>query len=266
MLFSIGVSLFDWNGISGAEFAGFSNYGKLFTDVRFWNSLLVTLAIILPAIPLQIGIGLLIAFLLWDFLRKYTSLVRILNFLPYLIIPFAIGILFQYFFDRKIGFVNRFLLNVGLADEPIGWLTHPVLVKLVVIFLLVWRYYGYMAIILIASLQTIPDSLSEAAQIDGASWHHRLFHIVIPLLRPVLIFLSVTSIIGGLQLFDEPVAVMTYSKLPFGGHSGCRSYVTDEFLQHFFSELRIRLWCGQCRAYVRHYVRAFNRTDSHDSK
>lgn len=219
ILFSFAVSFTKWNGVNKISFIGFDNYLRLFTaDGNFYKTILNTLIIIAIAIPLQLITGLLMSVILNDFFRgKLKSSLQLLNFLPYITTPVAIGMLFQILFDWKYGTINLLLQNTGLINEGINWLGKVWTARIVVILLLWWKYYGYMMVIFISGLSTMPEELYEAAKIDGAKWKDSFFRITIPLLRPIITFVVVMSIIGGLQLFDEPQLLFTSANIPTGG-------------------------------------------------
>ena len=103
------------------------------------------------------------------------------------------------------GIVNQLLVNLHIVSEPIMWLSHPVWAKVLVIIAITWRWTGYNMIFFLAALQNIDPQIYEAADVDGASKWRTFFSVTVPLLRPVILFTSITSTIGTLQLFDEPM-------------------------------------------------------------
>lgn len=190
--------------VRGVEktFVGLSNYTRLFQDPIFYKSLLNTFQILIVQVPLMLFLALLIAVGLHSSMVKFKSLFRIAYFMPAITALVAASIVFMILLDEQFGLVNYLLSSVGI--EPIAWLTSPFWAKVSVILVMTWRWTGYNMVIFLAGLQNIPDSLYEAASIDGASKFKQFFMITIPQLKPVFVFTVVMSTIGTLQLFDEP--------------------------------------------------------------
>lgn len=216
ILFSLGVSFLQWDGIGEATFIGLENYKRVFTqDVYFYKSLWNTIILLVISTPIQIILGLLTATFLKDFFKKSRNGLQLINFLPYITTPVAVGIIFQLMFDWKSGVINAFLNLFGI--ESVYWLGHGWAARAVVIIMIVWKNYGYMMIMFLSGLSTIPDDLYEAAKIDGASWWSRFIKITIPLLKPIFIFVIITSVINGFKLFDEPQLLFNSVSQPMGG-------------------------------------------------
>ncbi len=217
IIYSFGISFTDLTSIGQAHFIGLSNYIRLFTkDKVFLKSIVNTILIMVITMPLPLITGLLLAELIMDFFKRTRKIVQLLNFLPYVTAPVAIGFLFQLMFDWQSGTINQILKEFGIAS-PINWLGAPFTARVVMILLIWWRYYGYYMVMLMAGMATIPEALYEAAEMDGAGWRNKLFYITIPMLRPVLHFLITTSIIGGLQIFDEARVLFSGPNIPMGG-------------------------------------------------
>jgi multiple sugar transport system permease protein/cellobiose transport system permease protein len=213
IFYSFFISLTDWTGINEKIFIGFQNYIKIITtDVNFRKSIGNTFYIILIANSLTLILGLLLANFLFVQKRGRTVF-QTINFLPYVTTPVALGLLFKLLFDWRYGTVNRILISLGVIKEGIYWLGTPQTAPLVIIFLIIWKYSGYYMAIFLAGLTSVPEELYEAAVVDGAGKTATFFFITIPMLRPILTFASVTSLIGGLQLFDEPNIIFS----TFGG-------------------------------------------------
>lgn len=201
---NIYMSLTDWDLLTDPEFIGFSNYSRLFDDRYFWNSLRVTATYVLYNIPIQTVIGLGMALLL-NHLKKWTSL-RGLVVLPYFIPNVVVGLLWLMLLNPIVGPVNQLLLSMGF--ERIQFLRLPTLALPTIAGINIWRHMGFVAILFFAGLQTIPNELYECAKLDGASAPRIMWKITLPLLRPVMTFVVVTSVIGSFQIFDT-VAVTT---------------------------------------------------------
>jgi multiple sugar transport system permease protein/cellobiose transport system permease protein len=204
IFYSFFISLTDWTGINEKTFIGFENYIQIVTgDVNFRKSIGNTFYIILIANSLTLLLGLLLANFLFGRKRGRTVF-QTINFLPYVTTPVALGLLFKLLFDWRYGTVNRILISLGVLKEGIYWLGTAQAAPFVIIILIVWKYVGYYMAIFLAGLTSVPEELYEAAVVDGAGKTAVFFYITIPMLRPILTFASVTSLIGGLQLFDEP--------------------------------------------------------------
>lgn len=204
IIYSFFMSLHEWNGIGDVTFAGFGNYIKLFTrDKLFWKSVTNTTLIMFFATPISIFGGLVLAYMLFN-LRKGKRLFQTINFFPYITTPVAIGFIFSYLFDYSGGYINQLLVGTGILAEKFYWLNNPWSSRMVVILMIVWRNLGYFMTIYLAGMTAISPDVYEAAQIDGAGKIQTFFRITIPLLKNTSIFLILTSVIGGLQLFDEP--------------------------------------------------------------
>ena len=217
VLYSLGVSFTDW-GIAGvSKFVGADNYIRLFQDKNFIKAIGNTLLFMLIALPIELVLGMFMAVFLKDFVSKTRPVFQLLNFLPYITTPVAMGMLFQLLFDYNNGTINQILMTLGIIEKPIYWLGFPITAKIVVIILIVWRMYGYMMVMFLTGLSTIPSELYEAAKVDGSSWFHSFRTITVPLLRPIVIFVVTMSTIGGWKLFDEARLLFQGDNLPGAG-------------------------------------------------
>lgn len=209
ILYSFYISLFDWNGISDKVFIGIKNYIRIFTkDPLFYKSVWNTILMMLMSTPITLILGMILAFALFNMTRG-KKFFQTANFLPYITTPVAIGFIFSYLFDWSSGYINLVLIKLGIIHQGIYWLQDPWTARMVVAIMIIWRYLGYFMTIYLAGLTAIPDEIYEAAKVDGASIIKIFFKITIPMLKNITVFLIVTSVIGGLQMFDEPV--MLYS-------------------------------------------------------
>ncbi|WP_338115688.1 sugar ABC transporter permease [Paenibacillus monticola] len=187
---------------SNLEFTGFSNYTRLFDDSMFITAVKNTFIYLLIQVPVMIILALFISVLLNDSKLKFKGFFRTAIFLPCVTSLVAYSIVFKYLFAGD-GLVNSMLLNLHLIDTPIGWITDPFWAKITIIIAITWRWTGYNMIFYLSALQNIDHSIYEAARIDGASATRQFFGITVPLLKPIILFTSITSTIGTLQLFDE---------------------------------------------------------------
>lgn len=212
IVFSFYVSLTSWDGIGDKTFVGLDNYKFLFNpDSYFFKSVGNTLLFVVLTLPVQIALGLVIATLLYSRWVKWRGLFQLINFLPYIVTPVAVGLIFNLLFDWQAGFVNKVLLKLGLVDEGIYWLGEPLYARMVIVLMLIWKGFGYTMVFYLAGLANVPKDLHEAAQVDGASGLRTFFSITLPLLKPVTVFIVITGIIGGFQLLEEPMLLLTGS-------------------------------------------------------
>jgi multiple sugar transport system permease protein len=198
------ISLTDWNMLRAPRFIGVNNYIRLFSDPKFWDSLRLTLLYVVYNIPVQTGLGLLVAVLADRLARGVT--VRAIIIAPYLLSNVVAALIWLMMLDPLLGLTNYWLEIIGLPRQ--GFLSSPDQALFSVAGISIWRHVGLTALLFYAGLQSIPKDLYEAARLEGASEFTMFRHITLPLLRPVLAFILVTSVIGSFQIFDV-VAVAT---------------------------------------------------------
>ncbi len=218
------ISFYEWNLLSPATYTGFGNYNTIFSDDRFWDSLRITVSYVLWNIPLQTTLAILIAVLLERFSVGVSSLLRGLVILPWLMPNVVVALLWLWILDPSIGIMNVILKILGVASQP--FLGSPDQVIPSIALINIWRHVGYTSILIYAGLKTIPKSLYEAASIDGAGWVAQFVRITLPLLRPVLVFVLVTTVIGSFQVFDT-IAVTTAGG-PAGSSRTIIFYIYDQ--------------------------------------
>ncbi|MEH7254700.1 sugar ABC transporter permease [Neobacillus niacini] len=187
---------------SNLQFVGFDNYIRLFTDPTFIAAVKNTVTYLIIQVPIMIILALLISVLLNDKKLKLKGFFRTAIFLPCITSLVAYSVVFKYLFGSD-GIINQMLLNVSLISEPIQWLTDPFWAKVTIIIAITWRWTGYNMIFYLSALQNVDNSIYEAAKMDGANAFQQFFKITIPMLKPIILFTSITSTIGTLQLFDE---------------------------------------------------------------
>jgi len=209
--FSFVLSLTDWDGLHPLRSIGFANYGALLNDATFRGSMATTAIILLQTLPMQIMLALVLAFGLHMSIVGGKDFFQTVLFLPYITTPVAVGLLFQSLLGGQFGLVNALLLRVHLIREPIQWLLQPVYAKPIISFILGWRNLGYIMVFLMAGMKSIPWEIYESARVDGARLPTMFWRITVPLIRPVLSFVVVTSVIGGFQLFDEPFLLYQFA-------------------------------------------------------
>ena len=196
------VSLHDWNLIGGkGEFVGLGNFSTVLAQPNFWIALRNTFSIFLLSSVPQVFVGLVLAAVLNANLRAKTFW-RMGVLLPYVVAPVAVGLIFSKMFADQSGMINALLGDVGIS--PIRWHADVLSSHIAIATMVDFRWTGYTTLILLAGMQAIPTDLYEAAVIDGANRARQFFSVTIPMLRPTIIFVVITSTIGGLQIFDEP--------------------------------------------------------------
>ncbi|WP_244499317.1 carbohydrate ABC transporter permease [Terribacillus halophilus] len=184
------------------SFVGFENYIRLFQDPVFLTTVKNTVIYLIIQVPVMILLALFLSVVLNNKTLKWKGFFRTAIFLPCVTSLVAYSVVFKYLFAPD-GIVNMTLMKINLVSEPIQWLTDPFWAKITIILAITWRWTGYNMIFYLSALQNVDRSIYEAAKIDGASAIQQFFKITIPMLKPIILFTSITSTIGTLQLFDE---------------------------------------------------------------
>ncbi|MFS1078000.1 carbohydrate ABC transporter permease [Enterococcus casseliflavus] len=226
IVYSLYLSLHRMQGLQSV-FVGFGNYLRMLQDTIFQKALLNNFIFLIFQVPIMVLLGLLLAFVLNTPKLVGRSFFKLALFLPCVTSLVSYAVLFKMMFQIG-GIVNQGLLNIGLITQPLDWLNNPLLAKLTVIIALCWRWTDYNMIFYLAGLQNISDDTLEAAAIDGANGFQKFFFVVIPQLKPVIVFTTITSTIGTIQLFDEVV------NLTGGGPSNETLTVAQLIYNHSF--------------------------------
>ncbi|MFE9750975.1 carbohydrate ABC transporter permease [Saccharothrix saharensis] len=231
LLFTFYVALFDWNPIGDRTFIGVDNFTRMFADPRFWNAAGNTVSIwVLSTVP-QLLLALLLAHVLNHARLRFALFFRMAVLVPYITSVAATAIVFAQLFDRDYGLLNWLLGLVGIDPVDFSgstWGSHVLIATMVA-----WRWFGYNTLLYLASLQAISREVYEAASIDGASGWQQFRHITVPSLRPVIIFTVVTSTIGGLQIFTEPLLLSGGGGLTCGAVRQCQTLTLFLYEQGF---------------------------------
>ncbi|MFR1374373.1 MAG: carbohydrate ABC transporter permease [Eisenbergiella massiliensis] len=214
------------------EFIGFRNYSSLLRDTAFYHSLFNSLILVLEAmIPIQI-LGLIVALLLnYGFIKWGNTYVRNAMFLPYVTAPIAIGIIFSTMLDKNFGIINVMLRDLGIISKNIDWLHNPAISKPLVAFITNWRYIGYVAVIYLSGLQGISSEIYDAAKVDGASAPKAILYVILPIMKPIIVFQTTIGIIGCLKIFEEPLMLFGDYK---GGVGNAAQTMNMKFLDTAF--------------------------------
>jgi multiple sugar transport system permease protein len=192
--------------IGNARFVGLENYTRLLRDPLFWKVLRNTLVFVVVGVPLTLAAALGGALLVNSKLARLRGLWRTVFFSPVVTTLVAVAVVWRYLYHPRYGLINHMLGLVGLP--AIDWLGNPAWATVAITLLAVWRSFGYGLVIYVAGLQSIPESLYEAAQLDGAGPWRQLRDITLPLLAPTTLFVAVLTTVGLFQIFAEPY-VMT---------------------------------------------------------
>lgn len=208
ILYSLVLSFCTMDTLSGKiDFIGMENYIRLLSSPFFYKSIGNTLLIWIMSIIPQLSIAFLLALLLNNKWFRGRMILRNIYYFPNLVTPVTIGLLFGALFSFPGGAINNVIELFGL--QPVDFQNNQMLARVVIAIAICWKNFGYNIIFFTAGLNSISEDVYEAAEVDGATGWQRTKKITIPLMRPILIYVMITSIIGGLQIFDESKLVFT---------------------------------------------------------
>lgn len=209
---------------------GFDNFQKVLEDPDFMLALKNTCKLVLFAAPASLGTSLLFAVLLNSniYCRKFFQSVY---FLPFVTSMVAVSIVWAWMLNKDFGLVNAFLSIFGVSKK--AWLTDPNMTLPILIVLSVWKGLGYRVIIFLAGLQNIDQRYYQAARTDGAHSARRFFHITLPLLKPTLLFLSITTVIDIFKTFDEVYIMYGNDTGPLKSGLTIVYYIFNKFYRHW---------------------------------
>ena len=206
LLFSLYLAFQSWeptSGLGAMQYVGLENFYFAIGDAWFWKSLGNTLWLALASGLPQHLVAIPLAVFIHQTFKRSRDFMIGAYFLPYITSSVAIAIMFSSLFSRDYGLVNLGLDSLfGMA--PIDWLNKPGTIKPAIALIVFWRYLGFNLVLYMAALQTIPKDLYEAAEMDGAGRWQQFWRITLPSLKPMIYFGVMLSVIGGLQLFEEP--------------------------------------------------------------
>lgn len=201
ILWSLWMSLQTGRGMN-LTFGGTANIVRLTQDPVFQRALFNTLLFLVIQVPIMILLALLFAVALNDPKLRGRWLFRTAIFLPCVTSLVSYSVLFKSMFATD-GVVNDMLTALWIIQEPIPWLSDPFWARVLIILAITWRWTGYNMVFFLAALQNIDPSIYEQARVDGVPARARFFRITLPMLKPVILFVTIISTIGTLQLFDE---------------------------------------------------------------
>lgn len=196
-------SFHNWNPLSGTyDFLGLKNYLNVFTSSLFWTSMLNTVIFSVVVIVFRVGLGLGIACALNSALVKYKSFFRAVYYMPVVTPMVAVAFVWKFMYNPQIGTINDIL---GL---DINWLMNPKTALLAVMIMTIWKDFGYAVVMYLAGLYSLPSDALEAAKVDGANSWQTFRYITLPLLKPMTLFVVITSIISYIQAYVQ-ILIMT---------------------------------------------------------
>jgi ABC-type sugar transport system permease subunit len=200
------MSLTRWKGVGPMEYQGFQNFSLVLQDKLFWKSVLNGIYMAILHIPVILFLALVLAVILSSGRVKGFRFFRTIIFLPFITNMAAAGYTFAILLNQTSGLVNVVLRDyLHLSGVP--WLENEWWARISLTLLIIWAWLGYDMVYMLAGLQTISPDLTEAAMVDGATPVQAFFHITLPLMRPILIFLTITSTMGSFNLFTEVFAL-----------------------------------------------------------
>lgn len=202
ILYSGYISLHEWTGLNPPVFVGLDNYTDLLQDPDFITALRNTVVLLLLSGPLTVGGALFLAVLLDNRLLRYRNVFRSIFYLPLVASLVVAAQVFNLLLGNPFGLVNEAIARLG--GQRINILNEPGLTLIVLTALMTWKYIGNDLVIMLAGLQNIPPELKEAAMVDGANGWQVFRHVILPLMRPVILFDIVLSTIGTFNIFAEP--------------------------------------------------------------
>ena len=202
LLYTIFISFTELNMMTGeTQYKGLTNYIQAFTSGEFWNSVWVTLLFTILSLVIQLPLGVLVALLLnQEFKGRW--LLRSIVLVPWAVPTLVNSTLWNWIFNTQYGAANRLLMQFNLISEPIIWFDSPMKAMGVIVFADTWRMLPLYVLMMLASLQTIPQSQIEAAILDGAEAFSRFRNVILPLIKPMLLVVLVIRTMQALKVFD----------------------------------------------------------------
>lgn len=197
------LSFFNWDLSGTAQFAGVGNFGQALGDPVFWHALLTTVVYIAYNLPVQWIVAMLLALVLQRALPG-SGVFRLIFLIPWITTPIAVSTIWSWMLNPLTGVTNHVLQNFGLS--AVDWFSEDNALRSIAL-VNVWQYTGYTALLFLVGLQSIPKDSLEAASLDGASSMRTFWHVKLPQMRPTLLFVFVTSVLGSFQVFDTVYAL-----------------------------------------------------------
>lgn len=234
---NLAISFTIWKGIGIPKWAGLKNYERLLADDTFWHSLVNTAAFVLAMAVIPTAIGVLLAALLFDYVSArfssaLASFFRAGFYLPQILPVSAAGILWGWMFN-PFGIINAMFDAIGLGALKQNWLGDPGFALYALMVVMIWLQLGYCLVVFMSGLARVDPSLQEAAELDGAAWLQRFWTITVPLLKPEIFVVGLTTTIAALKVF-APVFVLTT-----GGPDNATMVPSQMAYHQFFATNRV---------------------------
>ena len=198
--------------LSNASFIGLDNYKAILASESFWYSLQNSMSIMVLVVLFCCVCSIIMA-LMFNVDVKINNILIGIAIIPWALPPIVNGILWRWMFHPGFGFVNKVLINIGIIDEPINWLSSRLYLIIILSIMIAWRSVPLGTIILLSSIKAIPESIYEAASIDGAGCFQSFFKMTLPLLISSLAIVSTFTSITAINVFDEVVSLSGYSNI-----------------------------------------------------
>lgn len=209
---------------------GTDNFNFVLNDPEFFIAVKNSIIYALISVPLGILVGLIFAIML-NSITKLSKFFRSIYFLPFVTSSAAVSIIWRWMLNKDFGIINNILMFFNISK--VDWLGNPSKTLPILIILSVWKGLGYKIIVLLASLQNVDENLIKQSRIDGASTFERIRYVVIPTLKPSIIFLAITGLIGSLKLFDEVYIMYQQKPGPFQSGLTMVYYVFTKFYRYW---------------------------------
>ncbi len=186
-------------GGTGLRFVGLGNYLGLLAEERFWSDLLTTVIIVGASVALQLAIGLALALALYA-VGAWVRTITLLNFLPHVVTPVVAAIFLKWMFMGRWGLLDSVFISFNVF--PPDWLGDPIWAKASLVLADTWRFMPFLMLVLYAGLQSFDTSLIEAAEIDGANGWQRLRYVILPMMKPLIVFVVAIRVMDAFRFFD----------------------------------------------------------------
>jgi multiple sugar transport system permease protein len=246
LFFSLYLGFNEWDpaaGLASMKFVGLQNFADILDDERFFQSLWNTIYLAIASGVPQHVVAIPLAFFLHTAFKRWRNLTVGIYFLPNITSTVAIALVFSTLFSTQFGIINVALGELAklpvigplFPDAYIDWLGNKEFIKPAVSIVVFWRFVGFNTVLYLASLQAIPSELYEAAAMDGASKWRQFWHVTLPLLRPMMMFASILTVIGNLQLIEEPFVL-------FGASGGANNAAMTTALYSYNTAFGEAMW------------------------
>lgn len=207
IIYTIFLSFCKWDGLSSSTVIGLKNFQRLFSDGVFFLSLGNTFRIWICNFIPQMLLALVLSAIFTFNQFKGMKFFRAVYYLPNLITAASVGLLFNLLFSGDKSAVNYILTSIGIPGAPFSFFNNGIFTSGLVSYIQCWMWFGYTTVIVMAGITGIDSSIYDAALVDGASKMQTYRKITLPLIKPTLVYLLITSVIGGMQLFDVPATL-----------------------------------------------------------